>query len=426
MMEKKRSIGLITLILSLCFLTPSFAETIILKSGEKVEAKIIERTDGYIIIDFYGTPVTYQAYEIESVDGIKAALPKSKKIKMEKERLDNLLSEPVPVEVNEIPDNAEIVYFHEGYVYVMDREGSNVEQITFGERFFYEHVAVSHDKRYIAGNAHFPIDKPIFTKVIVFDTKEKKRWYVLPDFFDTGNGGVDFDHQGFLYFVGSTQREGIDNIYKMKPDGTSFTRLTLIERDINATPPIVGFMGDVSVSPDGSLVAFVFHAAEQTDAPIKNGPIERFTIRDNWYVKAKIYVMNSDGTNMREVYDGGEHIGVHGQNNQIGAYDPEISPDNTKVTFSITNIEHENLPFENTAHDIWIIDIDGDPSTLRKITQPGPISLIPDWKEDRIVFWEVDGDDNFIGASIINTDGTGYKRINTGAHSPKWIPSHRF
>jgi len=335
---------------------------------------------------------------------------------------NNLLSQPVAAEVNEIPDNAEIVYQWEGYIYVMDRDGNNVQQITFGEPFGFNHVAVSHDKRYIAGELLRPKDKPKGSKVLVFDIKENKRWEILPYFVFIGDGGIDFDPQGFLYFNGNTEREGTRNIYKMKPDGTSFIQLTFFEEDLHATPPIMRRPGDVSVSPDGSMVAFVFPEAEQTDNPITNGPVENFRIRDNWYPKTKIYVMNSDGTNMREIYDGGEHTGVHGTNNNIGAWDPEISPDNTQVTFSVTNIEHENLPFENTAHDIWTIDINGNESTLKRLTQPGPISIVPDWKENKIIFLEINPGDDYIGASIVNADGTGYKRIKKGAGFPKWIP----
>lgn len=49
----------------------AFAETISLKSGKKIEGKVIEKTDKYIKLDFYGTPITYFIDEIESIDGQK-------------------------------------------------------------------------------------------------------------------------------------------------------------------------------------------------------------------------------------------------------------------------------------------------------------------------------------------------------------------
>ncbi|MEW6009010.1 MAG: hypothetical protein AB1629_05180 [Candidatus Omnitrophota bacterium] len=51
--------------------SPIFAETIILKSGKIIEAKIIEKTDKNIKVDFYGVPLTYFLDEIQSIGGAK-------------------------------------------------------------------------------------------------------------------------------------------------------------------------------------------------------------------------------------------------------------------------------------------------------------------------------------------------------------------
>lgn len=45
-----------------------FAETIILKSGEKIEGKILEITDNYIRVEQYGLSIPYLLDEIESID----------------------------------------------------------------------------------------------------------------------------------------------------------------------------------------------------------------------------------------------------------------------------------------------------------------------------------------------------------------------
>ena len=47
---------------------PATGETLVLKSGQKVEGKILERDDKRVKIDFYGTPVTYYIDEIGSID----------------------------------------------------------------------------------------------------------------------------------------------------------------------------------------------------------------------------------------------------------------------------------------------------------------------------------------------------------------------
>ena len=66
-MEKK-IVSVLLLVTSLCFPTFIFAETVILKSGKKIEGKIIERTDKYIKIDFNGVPLPYFFDEIEKIE----------------------------------------------------------------------------------------------------------------------------------------------------------------------------------------------------------------------------------------------------------------------------------------------------------------------------------------------------------------------
>lgn len=46
-----------------------FAETIVLKSGNIVEGKILEKTDRYVKIDFEGVPLTYFMDEIDKIEG---------------------------------------------------------------------------------------------------------------------------------------------------------------------------------------------------------------------------------------------------------------------------------------------------------------------------------------------------------------------
>jgi hypothetical protein len=66
-MEKKR-LGILVLIMCLCFPVFIFAETIILKSGKTVEGKIIEKTDKYVKVDFYGVELTYWMNDIERIE----------------------------------------------------------------------------------------------------------------------------------------------------------------------------------------------------------------------------------------------------------------------------------------------------------------------------------------------------------------------
>lgn len=65
---------LIFILLISLFAHPVFAETILLKSGETLEAKIIEKTNTYIKVDVAGMSLTYFLNDIRSIAGMKPEL----------------------------------------------------------------------------------------------------------------------------------------------------------------------------------------------------------------------------------------------------------------------------------------------------------------------------------------------------------------
>lgn len=74
-MKKNKLSRLITVILCLCFWIPSFAETVVLKSGKTLTGNVIEKTDRYVKLDINGTSETCYFDEIENIDGNKINLP---------------------------------------------------------------------------------------------------------------------------------------------------------------------------------------------------------------------------------------------------------------------------------------------------------------------------------------------------------------
>jgi len=68
-MERKRLVCLVTILLTSCFITFSFAKSIKFKSGRTVECKILEKTDRDIKVSLDGIETTYYLGEIESIDG---------------------------------------------------------------------------------------------------------------------------------------------------------------------------------------------------------------------------------------------------------------------------------------------------------------------------------------------------------------------
>lgn len=69
-MEKKKFL-IKLLLLSLCFPNFVFADTIILKSGQKIEGKIIQITDKYVKLELEGMPLTYYLEDIQSINAEK-------------------------------------------------------------------------------------------------------------------------------------------------------------------------------------------------------------------------------------------------------------------------------------------------------------------------------------------------------------------
>ena len=66
---KRHNFLIILVFLSLvCFASGVFGEVVILKSGKRVEGKILEKTDKYIKIDFSGVILTWRHDEIERIE----------------------------------------------------------------------------------------------------------------------------------------------------------------------------------------------------------------------------------------------------------------------------------------------------------------------------------------------------------------------
>lgn len=69
-MKKKRLFGARVILapISLCFLTQALAETITLKSGLEFEAKVVEKTDQDIIVNWQGENIRYSLGEIARIE----------------------------------------------------------------------------------------------------------------------------------------------------------------------------------------------------------------------------------------------------------------------------------------------------------------------------------------------------------------------
>lgn len=297
---------------------------------------------------------------------------------------------PKPVRLTQIPDFADLVFQEGGFVHVMDRSGERVAQITHENARHWEHVAVSHDHRYLAGDAHGALEGTY--ELWVFDLERDTETRLLPDYRMAGVGGVAWGPDGYLYFAASKTGPPHQFVYKIGPDASGLTQLT----DINSV--------DVSVSPDGQLVTFM-HVAP---GGLAESAADHHT---------EVWVVQADGSDARPIYRDGGAMGV------ASVHDPEISSGNDQIIFSKVNPAFKNWPDRpglNTAHDLWVVNLDG--SDLKRVTPPGAISIIPNWLGEWIVYCELNEQENYMGMALIRPDGTGKKRLRPGFGFAKWIP----
>lgn len=325
---------------------------------------------------------------------------------------DSLIGTPVEVRVSPVPASAEIVFHSNGFVYSMDSSGQSVAQITFDSPRNWEHVAVSRDLKFIAGNEQLsnPTGDPGGHSVVwLIDLEKGTETQVLPGFVSVGNGGASWDAEGYIYFA-AKDHDPVPNprppadlvadalandIYRIRFDGTGLHRLFHSSDGAEA---------DVRVSEDGTLVSFIKVVLN----PVAGDHTE-------------VWVMDRDGANPRQVYVGGR-LG------ELSVHDPEVSPDDTQVAFSKANPNFKNFPDNpaaNTAHDIWVVNLDG--TGLRRLTKPGPISIIPHWRDHQILYAELNEAAHYIGTSMVSADGTDQSptRLLAGASAPRWIPKPR-
>jgi len=314
------------------------------------------------------------------------------------------------IELTALPPSAKIIFHRDNYIHAMDEDGGNETQISFDNSYTLEHVAVSYDRTKIVAN--YFSDPSIggqSSKLLLYDLVNKTVTSLLTDFIMAGNGGVDWDQQDYIYFAGVKElpfenpqtiseyqaNAAANDIYKVKFDGTNLQNLT---NTLNRGE------ADVSVTPNGLSISYM--ATNIVD------PENTFT---------EIWKRNADGQEPLLLFTGGK-------DRVSSVHDPEISPDGNSVVFSQVNnngppVFPEN-PLANTAHDIIRLDF-ADTENIQVITEPGPISIAPDWQNDKVLFLEITDKPPFphAGIALVNTDGTGYQLIKNGTNIAKWIPN---
>jgi TolB protein len=226
-------------------------------------------------------------------------------------------------------------------LYVMDADGSNVQQITFSEGLTDFQPAWSPDGRRIViargpGTPPPPDHLTAPTDLWIIDLASGQERQ-LTDSAETWEGFADWSPDGRrIAFEGDLAEPGNDDVYTIGVDGGGLQRLT-------SRP---GFDGDPRYSPDGQSIAFDSDRSGNLD----------------------VFVMRTDGTNTRQLTDHPNDDGI-----------PGYSPDGQFIAFYS---ERDGTPIPGTpfrAPDIFWMRADGTQQTnLTK--SPGVFEFDANWQ----------------------------------------------
>jgi TolB protein len=217
-----------------------------------------------------------------------------------------------------------------------------------------------------------------------------------------------------------------NEIFTIDVDGQNLTRLT--DNDVWDLYP--------AWSPDGSSIAFLSFRDADLDLYIMNsdGSDQRLLFDSGnhdadlqWQGDliaftsgSRIWLMNSDGSEARPITDpprGGEWGKAV---LPFGDYDPRISPDGTQVEFSRL-IDDAS---EHGNYDLFLVDIDG--TNLVRLTETGYTQGVADWSHDgeRLIYILAAIDSTGLyDTYMMNADGTANHNV-TPDHYPDNLVIH--
>jgi TolB protein len=180
-----------------------------------------------------------------------------------------------------------------------------------------------------------------------------------------------------------TDSTAINDIFTMNPDGSHLRNLTGSK----------GFNADAAWSPDGSLITF---DSDRGDYPAKEG----------------IYVMRSDGTNVRRI----THLPVTDVNDTA----PRFAPDGSAIVFTRFR---KDLDYQNSA----LFTVHPDGRHVRRLTSFAVGAGDADWSPNsrRIVFEAYPSQFSHGQIDVMNADGSGLRNLTEGVFGsadPVWSP----
>ncbi len=234
--------------------------------------------------------------------------------------------------------------------------------------------------------------------------------------FDTS---ISVDGDGNMLFV--SNRTGQWEIYRMNPDGTDVTQLTVNSPDYNYSP---------EWSPDGQRIVFEARRANNWDIYVMDADgsnVQRLTTDPStdrvpaWSPDGQhiafgsdrrgnfdVYVMNTDGSNARAI-----------TTNVSTDYYPDWSPDGTSLTYQSNR---------TGTLQIYRQRVDQDESTALQLTSGSIPKGAPAWSPDGslIAYYTNVGQSEFLDIYVVPANGGQIQSLVASASNeavPSWSPN---
>ena len=264
------------------------------------------------------------------------------------------------------------------------------------------HAAVSRDRKRILFNVGEDFSGEIATRLYLIDLPSRRTYRLLPGFSRVGVGGVDFAPNGAMVSAAVPLGDVRD------PRVAEQSEVFRISADLSTVEQVTNLpnrgIADVAVSPDGTKLAF-----------------NALVLSSN---NLEVVESDLDGTHPRVIIQGGA-IWLD------SVHDPEHSPDHAKVVYSRMRIR---MPDGSECgpnwshggprcHDLYVQPVVG--ATPVRVSPIGGTSVVPDWKDDRIVYAFSIGSGTSPGSWIgsVVSDENGYTMVPFGTYNlfAKWI-----
>lgn len=275
-------------------------------------------------------------------------------------------------------------------IFTMNPDGSDVRQLTFfgPNGFAYAQSWSPDGRKFVFAATATPSTAPIQLWLMTADGSDQRQLLSDPSFLDTYPG---FSPDGKTIVFERCRLHGLTFVggcalYRIKSDGTGLTALTHFSENTDILDITAEY------SPDGKVIAFAGFT--------RGGVI------------SAIYLMNADGSNIRELTPP-----------VLEAWVPDWSPDGTKIAFSTRS----SYPPNTVTQQIWVINRDG--TGLRQLTFPGAShDVFPSWSpQGNAIAFERDTPDFSTGAIyIINADGSGQKLVLEGTGRDAIVLPHTY